>query len=210
VIPTLIAAGGLAAIAAIIVAALARPMEEEIGTGPRGLDAGALRPIATSPTTTATGAAGSSLLPDTCADVYSADMKRVLAQSSLEVNSAWTGLRNLPGGSADTELLTLLAGGDRIECYWLDEFGGEDSAMLTVIAETTKAKTDAAVARLTELGLTRREENGGVRYFFETRDDDGELHGESHFFREGLWFATQWYGVGQFGYTADMALTIFD
>jgi hypothetical protein len=210
VIPALIGVGGLAVVAAIVVTALSRPIEGETGTGRAARDDAMPRPAASMPTVSATANPdGSDRLPDTCANLYTDDMKRVLAQAGLEVNSAWTGARNLPAGTADTELLRLLPTDDRLECFWLDEFGGEDSALLTVLVESTETSTQAAMARLTELGLTRREEHGGVRYFAESRDASGELHGESHFFRDGLWFATRWYGPGQFGYTADMVKRVF-
>ena len=209
--PALVAgAASLVAVATIVIAALARPLEEDAGTRPGGVDGVAPFPIPTAPTTSATAKPnGSDRLPETCEDVYTLDMKRALAESGLEVNSAWTGSRNLPAGSADEELLRLLADHDTLDCFWLDKHGGEDSALLTVLIETTEATAQSAMARLTELGLTRREEHGGVRYFFETRTASNELHGESHFFRDGLWLATRWYGVGQFGYTADMAQSVF-
>ena len=31
----------------------------------------------------------------------------------------------------------------------------------------------------------------------------------SHFLRDGLWFATRWYGYGPYGYTSDMARQVF-
>ena len=208
VVPIVTGAGSLAAVAAIVIAALSRPIEEETGTGMGGPVGEVPRPSVTAPSATSAPDV-SPLIPDTCADVYGADMKRVLTQAGLEVNSAWTGSRNLPAGSADEELLALLAEEDALGCFWLDEFGGADSALLTLLTGTTEQTTESAMARLTELGLTRREEHGGVRYFVESRDASGELHGESHFFREGLWFATRWYGTGQFGYTADMAQRVF-
>ena len=210
--PALLAgAGSLVAIATIVVAALSRPLEDEAGTRPGGVDEAGPFPTPTAPTASATSEPDSSdRLPDTCEDVYSLDMKRALAESGLEVNSAWTGSRNLPPGTADTELLSLLAAEETLDCFWLDKHGGEDSALLTVLIEITEANAQSAMARLAELGLTRREEHGGVRYFFETRSATNELHGESHFFREGLWLATRWYGVGQFGYTADMAQRVFN
>lgn len=207
-VPMIAGAGGLAAIAAIIITALSRPIEEETGRGRPGLDDAVPRPTVTVPTPTLEPE-HSGRLPATCADLYTPDMHRALAESELEVNSVWTGSRNLPPGSADKDLLILLAGDDALHCFWLDEFGGEESALLTVLTETTEAESQAAITRLTELGLTRREEQGGVRFFFEKRDASNELHGESHFFRDGLWFATRWYGVGQFGYTADMAQAVF-
>ena len=210
VIPALIGVGGLAVVAVVIVTALSHPIEQEARTGRAAQDDGMPRPTMSTPTVSATANPDrSDRLPDTCADLYTDDMKRVLARAGLEVNSAWTGARNLPPGTADTELLRLLPTDDRLECFWLDEFGGEDSALLTVLVESTETNTQAAMTRLTELGLTRREENGGVRFFTESRDAAGELHGESHFFRDGLWFATRWYGPGQFGYTADMAKRVF-
>ena len=207
VVPIIAGAGSLAAVAAIVITALARPIEEEAGTG--GGPIGEVpRPSVTAPTATSAPDV-STRIPNTCADLYGADMKRVLTQAGLEVNSAWTGSRNLPAGSADEQLLALLAEEDALGCFWLDELGGADSALLTLLADTTEETTESAMARLTELGLTRREEHGGVRFFVEARDGSGELYGESHFFREGLWFATRWYGPGQFGYTADMAQRVF-
>lgn len=203
------AASFAAAAAVVVVVVLSSSVPNDARTDSMDVDDAVPLALPTSsPSPTATALA-SSLLPEDCDDVYSADMKGRLAQAGLEVNSAWTGSRSLPAGTADRELLSLLAGEDTLGCYWLDSNGGEDEALLTVLAASPEPKTELAMNRLTELGLTRREEHGGVRFYGESRSATGEVSGESHFFREGLWFATVWYGIRQFGYSADMATTVF-
>ena len=212
VLPIAAGVGGMVGVAAIVIAAFARPIEEETGVPGAGPTRGLPSPTLTVPTESAEpsprSGRESALLPDTCADVYSDEMKSGLADVGLELNSVWTGTRELPAGSEDPQLRGLLIDEPGLECFWLDASGGADSAVLTVIADTSEATIERAMARLTELELTRREEFGGVRFFTETTNPEGERLGESHLFRDSVWFATRWYGTGPFGYTADMSVQI--
>ncbi len=188
--------GGIAAIT-LLVAALSRPAEEESGLRPTRT----ATPVPT-PTTTQTETQPPSVIPAGCGALYSESMTITLEQIGFELGSDYDGPWH--AGSADAELRALLAGSD-LECDWTDE----TAALLTKVTEVDPDTQARAIERLEGLGFTRLTEHGGVRYFVERSEATGPT-GESHFFREGVWFATHWLGHGQYGYTADMARTVFD
>lgn len=195
--------GSVLAVAATIVTALMRPFETEAGVAPRE------SPSATAvPGPVPTAAAAPSLLPDNCSDLYGQEMLDTLAEAGLVFNGVWTGSRQAAAGTIDAELRAMLGEGETRDCYWLGADGGEGDAVLTTIAEVDAAESQAAAARLGTLGYTRLEERGGTRYFVE-RHDGREYSGESHVLRDGLWFATHWYGTGPFGYTAHIVERAF-
>jgi hypothetical protein len=206
-VPSIVGVGGVAGVVAILFAALSRPIAEESGFGATPATPSAHGRATPSPTASVESV--SSIIPETCPEAYSEGMVNTLTGAGLELNSVWTGSRGGEGGTADDRLLQLLDDSPALECYWLDKTGGSDSAVLTIIADSTDPEIAAAMDHLAGSGLTRREEYGGIRFFGESTDATGERSGESHFFREGIWFATRWYGYGPFGYSADMAETVF-
>lgn len=190
--------GGLAAVALLIVSislALNAP------AGQQAMPAPTSTPTLAAPSATATESAPPSRLPSECSGLYSESMTSTLEQMGFELGSDYEG--PWQSGSADTELRELLDA-PGLDCYWTD---GED-ALLTRVAEVGSHVQSVAVARLGELGFSELSENGGVRYVLEDETATG-TNGESHFFRDGLWFATHWRGHGQYGYTADMILAVF-
>jgi hypothetical protein len=189
--------GGLAAIA-LLVTALTRPAEEELGQG-------ATRTPTVAPTPSAVQTAPeqeASILPAGCGALYSESMTVTLEQIGFDLESGYDG--EWHSGSADAELRALLADAE-LDCHWTQEQAG----LLTRVAEVDDRERALAIDRLESLGFTQLSEHGGVRYFVERSAATGPT-GESHFFREGLWFATHWLGHGQYGYTADMVRSVFD
>ena len=161
------------------------------------------------PSSTATAPPRDPRVPIACEGLYSDDMISTLTALGLELQSAATNTRYLQPGTTDAPLRELLEPGEVLECAWLDNAGGDQSGVLTVISTVNEAETEATIARLTALKMTRLNELGGVRFYRETTESSGRATGESHFLREGLWFATRWYGQGPYGYTGNMVRTVF-
>jgi hypothetical protein len=195
---------GLATTAAILLAALTHSLAQT-PSAPADREPGALPPTVTSPTQ-APSVDAATLLPERCDDLYGPAMKSQLTGAGLTLTPNLVGPPRPVGGSTDETLRRLVAHNRQIECNWF----GEAGEVLTVVAAPTATKLESARARLDQLGFTRTEEHGGVRFVVENRAADGVAAGESHFLRDGLWFATRWRGFGPSGYTADMVSTLFD
>ena len=150
-----------------------------------------------------------SRVPAACRDLYSNSMIRALRSAGLRIETPEPAAGAPASGSADETLDALFADSTLIECRWMGGEGNQASGLLTVVASTTPQVHKAAERRVKAMGMTRLSENGGSRYIVEGRDASNRLHGESHFFRDGLWIATRWYGHGQYGYTADIVEQVF-
>jgi len=150
-----------------------------------------------------------SRVPAECRSLYSRSMIKALRSAGLRIETTAPAAKAPASGSSDSTLDALFADTTLLECRWTGGEGNQSSGLLTVVASTTPGVRDAAVDRAKALGMTRVKENGGTRYLVEGRDASNRLYGESHFFREGLWIATRWYGHGQYGYTADIVQQLF-
>jgi hypothetical protein len=131
-------------------------------------------------------------------------MAATLQGVGLSLGSDWEGA--LDSGTADAELQQMLDDAT-LDCHWSGTTA-TSPVLLTQVTQISSHETGLATARLEQLGFNELSEHGGVRYVLEQRTGSG-LSGESHFFRDGLWFATHWSGHGQYGYTADMVNTVF-
>ena len=201
VLAVVFAVAGLTVVALLIVSiglALTRPEPGDAAAGATSAPTVAPSPTPT-PSPTASGAP--SRLPSECAGLFSGSMTATLEQGGFELGSDYEG--PLQSGTADPELGDLLEK-PALDCYWVNG----DDALLTRVTEVGPHVQSVAVTRLEQLGFSQLSENGGVRYVLEDETATG-TNGESHFFREGLWFATHWRGHGQYGYTADMIGTVF-
>jgi len=156
-------------------------------------------------TPTPSPAPGDPRVPPNCEAVFSRAMVGALTKEGLELET----LKVPSGGTNDAELLELLDGSILLECDWHEADGGVETGIRSSIAVVAPEQQRAAIERLLELRMTRLEELDGTRYFVEGEDADGTPMGESHFFRDGLWFATHWFGHGPYGYTADLARSVF-
>ncbi|TBN56075.1 hypothetical protein EYE40_00940 [Glaciihabitans arcticus] len=161
------------------------------------------------PTSTAVVPERDSRVPNECSGLYSAAMVGTLIDAGLRLQLEATPADIVDSGSGDQTLRELMLQRPLIECVWLDSAGGKQSGVLTVVAEATPQLAAAVEQRASQLGLTRLSENGGQRWVTEGTDADGTKTGESHFLRDGLWFATRWYGQGPYGYTSDMVKRVF-
>lgn len=147
-------------------------------------------------------------VPAQCTGLYSEGMTRSLRAEGLDLGRRLSA-DALYGGTGDAELRALLDASTVLSCDWLDAEGGADSGIRSAVAVVGDAEQAAAIDRIRAMKLTRLDQLGGQRFFVESVDAEGRAFGESHFFREGLWFATHWYGHGPMGYSADMVDTVF-
>ena len=207
-LPLAIGIGSLLVIGATVIAALLRPFEMESGTSATNTPRVPAAPSSSPSPSTVPAPADFAMLPDDCGDLYGAAMEGEFERNGMHINAVWTGARDAPAGSTDPELLALMRGKASLDCFWLDETGGTKKAVLTVATEPGVETTDAVAARLSALGFAHQRDRGGVRYYVETREA-GETRGESHFLRDGVWLATNWYGFGPWGYTGHMAENVF-
>ena len=157
------------------------------------------------PTPTVT-AVRDSRVPVACDALYSRATAGALTREGLELET----IRTPMGGTADVRLLNLLDGAIALECDWHESDGGVEKNIRSSIAVVDDERTAAAIERILRLRMTGIDELEGVRYFTEGVDAQGRPAGESHFFRDGLWFATQWHGHGPRGYTAGLVRQVFD
>ena len=144
-------------------------------------------------------------LPDDCEALFSRAMIGALTKEGLELET----VRVPSGGTDDAVLLELLDGSVVLECDWHEADGGVATGIRSSIAVIDPEQESAVIERLRDKSMTRLDELGGTRYFFEGEDAEGNPMGESHFVRDGLWFATLWFGHGPYGYTADLARGVF-
>ena len=148
-------------------------------------------------------------LPDRCSQLFGNKITRDLDDKGLALTARWTATTLPKAGSLDPELRDLLSTTTVMECYWLQPNDKTDRGILTAIGSVDSRESRNAVTRAVELGMTKSKELGGTRYYLQETDAAGNPQGESHFFRDGLWFATRWWGYGPYGYTADMAEHVF-
>jgi hypothetical protein len=147
-------------------------------------------------------------VPAQCQGLYSAGMMRNLRSAGLDLGRPVSG-DALYGGTGDADLRVILDASTVLSCDWLDKDGGEKSGIRSAVAVVGDSEQAAAVDRVRAMKLTRLDQLGGQRFFVESVDANGRQFGESHFFRDGLWFATHWYGHGPMGYSADMVDAVF-
>jgi hypothetical protein len=183
-----------------------------LGGGPA--QPGAETPAASAPATeepqpsqSAPAAPAGTPLPASCDDLFSDSMRGTIEGAGLVLNPDWhvaSGETRLP--SEDPRLQEILGSVERLDCAWLQE-SPSGVGIYTSISQVTPEQTEAANARMVELGYTAVDELGGVRYVTEL-SADGNTLGESHFVRDGLWFGTLWINYGPAGYTADMVTQV--
>ena len=206
-LPIALGGGALLVVGATVIAALMRPFEAE--SGMPSSDTPSVPSVPSSaPSASPEAPLQLTVLPEACDGLYDDVMIREFEQQGMHLNTVWTGAREATAGSASPDLVALMRGKLSLDCFWLDESGGTESAVLTVATEPGPEVAATVAAHLTANGFAAQEHRGGVRYFIEHRVD-GESVGESHYLRDGVWLATNWYGFGPWGYTAHMAENVF-
>ncbi|HSP51399.1 MAG TPA: hypothetical protein VLO00_00765 [Cryobacterium sp.] len=142
--------------------------------------------------------------PSTCEELYSPEI--VAAFDGLVLNPAWVAEENsgVSRGSGDSQLIGLIdAAAEHLTCVWANENGGSGLGLTTELVWVTPEQKVEIQSRLTAAGMNCYEELKGMRCLIEATAD-GELSGESHFLRDGIWLATHYFNAGPDGYTHDI------
>lgn len=195
---TLLAISIAAACAVVLLVALGLALNPTPEASPRA------EPT-TSPTATVPPSPEPSIIPASCADIYTTDWASQLAPYVL--NPDWAAAeKNV--GTGDVALKQLLGPNTRLTCQWGQESGAGDTGLVTTLAQIDSTTDSLVRSRLNTLGWTCYDSSGGVRCVTEGTDANGSW-GESHFLRDGVWIATRWSNLAPDGYTADIVLTIW-
>ncbi|MWB99596.1 hypothetical protein [Agromyces seonyuensis] len=144
-------------------------------------------------------------LPVDCAGLYTRDWTPDM--EGLVLSPGWSDPAAYPG-SGDETVAGLAAASVELECVWADADAAGERSLATKVSVPSAPQQEAAIARMTELGYSCWEERSGTRCTAEWRGDGG-LSGDSHFFRDGIWFATRWVGLAPSGYTHDLVAAVF-
>jgi hypothetical protein len=147
--------------------------------------------------------------PSTCDELYSPAM--VDAFDGLVLNPAWVAEENsgVNRGSEVPELIALIdTTGEHLTCVWANENGGSGLGLTTEVVWVTPEQSAEVQGRLAAAGMNCYEELGGMRCLIEATND-GELSGESHFLRDGIWLATSYFNAGPDGYTHDIIANVW-
>lgn len=147
-----------------------------------------------------------SIIPASCEKIYTRDWSSELAP--LALNPEWSDDESSLG-SSDIALLELLRPTTKLTCRWLTADGPSEVGLITSLALVTPDEASLARSRMSTLGYGCSEELRGVRCVIEFIDAMGNETGESDFFRDNVWIATQWVGPGPNGYTADIVASLW-
>lgn len=169
------------------------------------------------PLTSAPGA-----LPTSCDDLFTPGLReRVSPDGFLALNPAWL---QEPGyerkvengyGTFDPQLAQLLSADPGLLCDWSKASGPGEVFLITQVRPVDAAAQATALARMEDLaadpdtGWTCTDYDEGRWCLVNTNDGTGNVRGESHFFRGGLWIATDWVNAGPEGYTPLLVQRIF-
>lgn len=148
-------------------------------------------------------------LPRSCDDLYSPQMRALLASHAVELNPGRTG-RGVTGVAySDPVIDETIQSIPTLRCFWGDPGTRTGFVMETRIAAVTEEQSHGVQSRLASIGYIPIQELGSTRYYFaDGVDYYGMPYGESHIVVGGYWFATAWAEVGITGYTADMVRSV--
>jgi hypothetical protein len=187
--------------------------------------AGCTATDATQPTSTSTTAAAAAPtptpavvngLPSSCDALYSPALQKFVSpDGSLALNPAW---KSGPGtvrtiengyGSYDPDIARMLSTNPGLLCDWAPPAGPSSLFLTTQVRHIDEATKDAALARMNEIHAACTPYMGGDWCVINAPDGNGALVGESQFFRDGVWLASDWYNAGPEMYTAELIKTMF-
>lgn len=148
-------------------------------------------------------------LPRSCDDIYSAQMRAVLASHAVQLNPTQTGAGVTGVAYNDPVIDETIRSIPTLRCFWGDPGTRTGFVMETRIGAVTEEQSHGVQSRLAAIGYTPIQELGGTRYYFaDGVDYYGRPFGESHIVVGGYWFATTWSEVGINGYTADIVRSV--
>lgn len=157
----------------------------------------------------AAGVPALATLPDSCDDIYSSEMRAVLASHGVQLNPSQTGSGVTGVAYSDSVIDETIRSLPSLRCFWGDPGTRTSFVMETRIAAVTDEQSHGVQSRLASLGYIPIQELGSTRYYFaDGVDYYGRPFGESHIVVGGYWFATTWSEVGINGYTADMVRSV--
>lgn len=175
-------------------------------------------PTASAPALTSTPGA----MPTSCDDLFTPGLRAQISPDGfLALNPAWL---QEPGnerkvengyGTFDPDLAKILSSDPGLLCDWTKASGPGEVFLITQVRKVDAATQQAALARMTDLasdpdtGWTCTDYTAGRWCLVNTNDGTGNVSGESHFFRDGLWIASDWVNAGPETYTPLLVTRIF-
>ncbi len=165
---------------------------------------------------------GPGALPTNCDDLFTPGLReRISPDGSLALNPAWLqepGNARKPDdgyGTLDPVLAQTLSTHPGLVCDWTEPSGPGDAFLTTQVRAVDAATQQSALARMEELaadpasGWTCIDYEQGRWCLVNTNDGRGNIRGESQFFRDGMWIASDWVNAGPEGYTSLLLQRIF-
>lgn len=170
-----------------------------------------------SPLTSTPGA-----LPTSCDDLFTPGLRdRISPDGSLVLNPTWLqepGNERRPDdgyGTLDPVLAQTLSTDPGLVCDWTEPSAPGDAFLITQVRAVDAATQQSALARMEELaadpasGWTCIDYDAGRWCLVNTNDGKRNIRGESQFFRDGMWIASDWVNAGPEGYTSLLLQRIF-
>lgn len=161
-------------------------------------------------------------MPKSCDDLFTPALKEYISPDGfLALNPAWLqepgNERKLENGygTFDPELAKMLSVDTGVLCDWSKASGPGEVFLITQVRKVDAATQQTALARMAELasdpntGWTCVDYTAGRWCLVNTNDGTGNVQGESHFFRDGIWIASDWVNAGPEEYTPHLVQRIF-
>ena len=161
-------------------------------------------------------------LPASCDDLFTPALKQVISPDGfLVLDPAWLqepgNERKLENGygTFDPVLAQSLSTDPGLLCDWSKASGPGEVFLTTQVRKVDAAAHETALARMTELasdpstGWMCTDYSGGRWCLVNTNDGTGNIRGESQFFRDGIWIASDWVNAGPEDYTTRLIQRIF-
>jgi hypothetical protein len=155
-------------------------------------------------------------LPSSCDTLYSPELRNFVSpDGSLALNPAW---KSGPGtvrsadsgyGSRDPTISTMLSTAPGLICDWAPPAGPSYQFLTTQVRHADETTRKAVLARAEEIGAACTPYLDGDWCVMNAPDGNGALVGESQYFRDGVWLASDWYDAGPEQYTGKMIETLF-
>lgn len=197
----------IAVIGAVAVSASGCVTEPETGATPTATAASTDAPTPSATVETTPESTADAVLPETCEDVYSADMLSLLQQEIPPMNDPAVTMLS----TQDVDGLDLLDSGiPTLRCSWGPP---SDSGMSTNVSVVDDSEAASLQDSLRQAGFTCDDGPVGTICTIEERgvdlDDVEYVLGEVHVFPDGGWVATRWINHLPEGYTEDIIATVW-
>jgi hypothetical protein len=142
------------------------------------------------------------VLPGSCEDIYGPAMFEGLQADIPPLNDE---SMTDPNFSNNDELEEKLSSLEYLQCTW---GGAGEVGIVTAVARVSEEQSDEALQIMETGGFDCYDQLDGTRCV--TREEtDGNVLGESHFLREGVWVSTFWLNAPIRGYTENIVEAIW-